>query len=56
MRLRRQGVYTLAATGRVYEFETTGGIVLCRFSSVAGPDLAVVPSLNGPQWSLLHPA
>jgi hypothetical protein len=33
---------TLAATGRVYEFETTGRIILCRFSSVAGPGLAVV--------------
>ena len=34
MRLRRQDVYTLAATGRVYEFKTAGGIVLCRFCSL----------------------
>jgi hypothetical protein len=37
MRLRRQSVCTSARTGRVYEFETTGGIVSCRFSSAAGP-------------------
>ena len=42
MRLRRQGVGTFAGAGRVYEFETTGGIVLSGFSSVAGASLAVV--------------
>jgi len=36
MRLCRQGVDTLAGTGRVFEFETTGCIVLCRFSTAAG--------------------
>lgn len=42
MRLRRQGVGTFAGTAGNHEFETTGGIVSCRFSSVAGAGLAVV--------------
>jgi hypothetical protein len=42
MRLRRQGVYTFAGAGRVYEFEATGCTVSCRVSSAGGPGLAVV--------------
>jgi hypothetical protein len=39
MRLRLQGVYTFAATACVCKFETTGCIVLCGLSPVAGPGL-----------------
>ena len=48
MRLRRQGVCTFAGAGRVYEFETTGCIVSCRFSSAAGPGPAGVAAGSFP--------
>jgi hypothetical protein len=42
MRLRRQGICSFARARRVYEFQTTGCIVSCRFSSDASPGLAAV--------------
>ena len=48
MRLRRQGVYAFVGTGRVNDFEKTGGIVSCRSSSVVGPDLALAAAGSFP--------